>query len=71
MGAFDGKGMVIQGLRFLGPKEALASLQEGALLVDLRTEDLVEMKAFLFPRPSTSRTGSCRTSSRSSPRPGH
>lgn len=49
MGAFDGKGMVIQGLRFLGPKEALASLQEGAVLVDLRTDDLVEMKAFRVP----------------------
>ena len=49
MGAFDGKGMVIQGLRFLGPKDALASLQEGAVLVDLRTDDLVEMKAFRVP----------------------
>ena len=49
MGAFDGMGMVIQGLRFLGPKEALASLQEGAVLLDLRTDDLVEMKAFRVP----------------------
>ncbi|MBK8790983.1 MAG: rhodanese-like domain-containing protein [Holophagaceae bacterium] len=41
--------MVIQGLRFLAPKEALNSLQGGALLVDLRTDDLVEMKAFHVP----------------------
>lgn len=49
MGAFDGKGMVIKGLRFLGPKEALELMQNGALLVDLRTDDLVEMKAFHVP----------------------
>ena len=49
MGAFDGKGMVVQGLRFLSPKEALDSLQDGALLVDLRTDELVEMKAFRVP----------------------
>ena len=49
MGAFDGRGMVIQGLRFLGPKEALSALQDGALLVDLRTDDLVETKAFRVP----------------------
>ena len=49
MGAFDGKGMVIQGLRFLGPKEALGALQGGALLVDLRTDELAEVKAFHVP----------------------
>ena len=49
MGVFDGKGMVIQGLRFLGPKEALCALQDGALLVDLRTDELAEMKAFRVP----------------------
>lgn len=46
MGAFAGRGMVIQGLRFLSPREALAALQDGALLVDLRSDELVEMKAF-------------------------
>ncbi|MBK9794893.1 MAG: hypothetical protein IPP58_00055 [Holophagaceae bacterium] len=49
MGPFDGKGMVIQGLRFLAPKEALDTLQAGALLVDLRSDELVEMKAFRVP----------------------
>lgn len=49
MGAFEGKGLVIQGLRFLAPKEALATLQVGALLVDLRAEELFEMKAFRVP----------------------
>jgi len=36
MGIFGGRGMVIQGLRFLAPKDALAALCKGALLVDLR-----------------------------------
>jgi len=49
MGTFDGKGMVIQGLRFLGPPEALQSLQEGAVLLDLRSDELMEMKAFQVP----------------------
>lgn len=42
-------GMVIQGLLFLAPQEALAVLQQGAVLVDLRSDDLVEMKAFAVP----------------------
>lgn len=46
MGIFEGRGMVIQGLRFLAPKDALATLNEGAVLVDLRLDELVEMKAF-------------------------
>jgi len=49
MGAFDDKGLVIQGLRFLGPPEALQSLQEGAVLLDLRSDALMEMKAFQVP----------------------
>ncbi|MBP1770864.1 MAG: Arsenate reductase [Holophagaceae bacterium] len=49
MGAFDGKGMVIQGLRFLAPKEACEALEGGALLVDLRADELVAMKAFRVP----------------------
>jgi rhodanese-related sulfurtransferase len=49
MGAFDGKGLVIQGLRFLPPKEALQSLREGTVLVDLRSDELAEMKAFQVP----------------------
>ena len=49
MGIFDGRGMVIQGLRFLAPKDALAVLNGGALLVDLRLDELAEMKAFKVP----------------------
>lgn len=49
MGAFEGRGMVIQGLRFLSPKEAHQSLLDGAVLVDLRADDLVEVKAFRVP----------------------
>jgi rhodanese-related sulfurtransferase len=45
----DGKGMFIQGLWFLSPKEALDALQQGALLVDLRSDELFEMKAFGVP----------------------
>ncbi|BDU76440.1 rhodanese-like domain-containing protein [Mesoterricola sediminis] len=43
-------GMVIQGLWFLGPREALEQLSAGAVLVDLRSDALVEMKAFSVPR---------------------
>ncbi len=43
-------GMVIQGLRFLAPGEALAALNAGALLLDLRSEDLVAMKRFQVPQ---------------------
>ena len=49
MGAFEGKGMVIQGLRFIGPKEAVGLLEGGALLLDLRSDDLAQMKAFRVP----------------------
>lgn len=49
MGAFDGKGLVIQGLRFLAPQDALAVLAGGAVLVDLRLDELAEMKAFKVP----------------------
>ena len=42
-------GRMVQGLWFLGPREALQALQEGALLVDLRSDELFEMKAFEVP----------------------
>ncbi len=42
-------GMVVQGIRFLAPGEALEALREGALLVDLRSDYLIEMKAFAVP----------------------
>jgi rhodanese-related sulfurtransferase len=41
--------MIIQGLRFLSPGEAQEALREGALLVDLRSEDLTAMKRFRVP----------------------
>lgn len=43
------KGLYIQGLWFLSPEETMEELQQGALLVDLRSDDLVEMKAFAVP----------------------
>ena len=39
----------VPGLRFLSPQETLRALQEGARLVDLRTDELVEMRAFAVP----------------------
>ncbi|HWQ07473.1 MAG TPA: rhodanese-like domain-containing protein [Holophaga sp.] len=36
----------VPGLRFLSPREVRDELQAGACLVDLRTDELVEMKAF-------------------------
>lgn len=50
MEATRNPGMIIQGLWFLAPGEALEALEQGALLVDLRSDDLVEMKAFAVPR---------------------
>jgi arsenate reductase len=38
-----------QGLAFLSPREAYDSLKNGAALLDLRSDDLVEMKAFAVP----------------------
>jgi len=49
MDTFEGKGMVIQGLRFLSPREALQMLGKGAVLLDLRSDELMEMKAFEVP----------------------
>jgi rhodanese-related sulfurtransferase len=49
MGAWNGKGLIIQGLRFIAPKEALGLLDAGAVLVDLRLDELAEMKAFRVP----------------------
>jgi len=42
-------GMHLQGLWFLSPREALQALLQGALLVDLRMDELFEMKAFSVP----------------------
>ena len=39
----------VPGLRFLSPQDAHAALQAGASLVDLRSDELVEMKAFAVP----------------------
>lgn len=46
---FGTAGLLIQGLRFLSPKEALAALEAGAVLVDLRSDDLAAMKGFRVP----------------------
>ncbi|HNX31828.1 MAG TPA: hypothetical protein PKM35_09485 [Holophaga sp.] len=39
----------IPGLRFLSPREAYEELQAGAALVDLRSDELAEMKSFAVP----------------------
>lgn len=39
----------VEGLRFLAPHAAFEQLQNGAALVDLRSDDLVEMKGFAVP----------------------
>ncbi len=49
MDIFEGKGMVIQGLRFLSPRETWQVLEQGAVLLDLRSDELMEMKAFQVP----------------------
>ncbi|BDU73181.1 hypothetical protein [Mesoterricola silvestris] len=43
-------GMVIQGLLFLAPREALEALRQGALLVDLRMEELGACPSNIRPR---------------------
>jgi arsenate reductase len=43
------KNAAVPGLRFLAPQEAYLALVNGAVLVDLRSDDLVEMKAFSVP----------------------
>lgn len=49
MAAPPDPGMIVQGRRFLSPAEALPLLLGGAVLVDLRSDQLREMKAFLVP----------------------
>jgi len=43
------KGMIIQNICFLSPQEALECLQQGSVLLDLRSDELTEMKAFAVP----------------------
>jgi arsenate reductase len=43
------KNAAVPGLRFLAPKEAYDALLAGAVLLDLRSDELVEMKAFSVP----------------------
>jgi rhodanese-related sulfurtransferase len=43
---FAHQGLVVNGLIHLSPKEALAALEQGALLVDVREDYLVSMKGF-------------------------
>jgi arsenate reductase (thioredoxin) len=49
MNPLEEKNAPVPGLRFLSPKDANAELQAGASLVDLRSDDLVEMKSFSVP----------------------
>ncbi len=49
MSGTEADGMRIGGLWFLAPAEALVRLRDGALLVDLRAEELVAMKRFQVP----------------------
>ncbi len=49
MDPFTARQQSPQGLRYLAPGNALEALQAGAVLVDLRADDLVEMKAFDVP----------------------
>lgn len=49
MTTLESKNAPVPGLRFLAPKDALETLRNGAGLVDLRSDDLVEMKGFDVP----------------------
>lgn len=49
MTTLESKNAPVPGLRFLTPGDALALCGQGAVLVDLRSDDLVEMKAFDVP----------------------
>ena len=40
------RGMVIEGIRYLSPRESLEAIKAGAILVDVRPEALTWMKAF-------------------------
>lgn len=42
-------GTLVNGLRFVTPREAQDVVAQGALLVDLRADELVEMKEFGVP----------------------
>ncbi len=48
-GFFAGQGMRINGVTHLSPREALAAIQRGALLVDIREEYELGMKTFAVP----------------------
>ena len=49
MNSVESTNAPVPGLRILAPQEAYAALVAGAVLVDLRSDDLVEMKAFSVP----------------------
>lgn len=49
MDSLEATNAPIPGLHFLSPKETHDALQSGGALVDLRSDDLVEMKAFAVP----------------------
>jgi rhodanese-related sulfurtransferase len=45
-GIFENRGLISDGMRHLSATEAVEAIKEGALLVDVRPEPLVAMKAF-------------------------
>jgi arsenate reductase (thioredoxin) len=49
MNPLEEKNAPLAGLTFLSPRQAYAELSQGAVLVDLRSDDLAEMKAFAVP----------------------
>lgn len=49
MGSLEEKNAQVPGLRFLSPQEARDALLGGAVLLDLRSDELVEMKGFAVP----------------------
>jgi len=46
---FAGQGLLINGVTHLAPREALAAIERGALLVDIREELELGMKGFDVP----------------------
>jgi rhodanese-related sulfurtransferase len=46
MGFLPSQGLLIQGLLYLSPRESLAAIEHGAVLVDLRAPDDVALKRF-------------------------
>ena len=48
-GMFTHHGIVIDGITHMSPAEALAEIQQGALLLDIREDFMIAMKTFDLP----------------------